>query len=351
MPSYAPGIVTDAQAVTTPACARPRSMIAVSPEAEVNAHLVGALAGVATSGLWVLTSLFFTEGGRRIGSTVVNALRLVIAIALHGLTFRLIAGAWWPQVGEAQLLYLAASGILGLAVCDQALFTAFVDIGPRLALLAMTTSPVWAAIFGLLGMGERLGVADVAGITITVIGVAWVVLERTPGSVEDAQRPHYWRGMILALLAAVLQAAGMLLSKKGMGHGVDGSAAVSAQGATYIRLVFGALGMAPILAAYAFRRRTTAHASAMARRIGRRSIGYAFTLAGAIVGPYLGVWMSLIAVDNMPVGIAQTLCSLSPVLILPVVIVVYRESVSWRAAIGAAVAVAGSSMLVLVGSG
>jgi drug/metabolite transporter (DMT)-like permease len=46
-------------------------------------------------------------------------------------------------------------------------------------------------------------------------------------------------------------------------------------------------------------------------------------------------------------GIAQTLTSLVPVLIIPFVIFVKRERVTWRAAVGATVAVAGVAMLLL----
>jgi drug/metabolite transporter (DMT)-like permease len=83
------------------------------------------------------------------------------------------------------------------------------------------------------------------------------------------------------------------------------------------------------------------------RRIGSKRVGYAFVVCGAMVGPYLGVWMSLVACDLAPLGIAQTLCSLSPIFILPFAVVIYREPISPRAAIGAVIAVSGAAMLFL----
>ena len=67
--------------------------------------------------------------------------------------------------------------------------------------------------------------------------------------------------------------------------------------------------------------------------------------AGAIAGPFLGVWMSLVAADRAPVGVAQTLCSLTPVFILPVLMLLHKERISARAALGAAVAVLGTALL------
>ncbi len=314
--------------------------------------LVGGLAGLATSALWVATSLCFTSAGRRIGSTMVNALRLVVAIVLLGSTYRLLSGGWWPQMHETQLLALALSGLVGLTICDQALFTAFLDIGPRRALLLMTTSPIAAAVLGWVVLGEPLTWIAGLGIAMTLAGIFWVILERSPstaaGKADLAHNPHARRGIILALIAALCQALGFLFSKRGMGHGLEEVAIeIGPQGATYVRMVFGGLCMLPIVLVYWMHRHSPKRHAARGRRIGTRNAGYAFTVMGAVVGPYLGVWMSLTAMDRIPLGVAQTLCSLSPVMILPVVVLVYKEHVNRRAILGAAVAVAGAAVLIL----
>ncbi|MFG0294191.1 MAG: DMT family transporter [Phycisphaerales bacterium JB050] len=313
--------------------------------------IIGGLAGLATSALWVATSLCFTSAGRRIGSTMVNALRLVVAIVLLAVTYRLLSGSWWPGMHQAQLLSLALSGLFGLTICDQALFTAFLDIGPRRALLMMTTSPIAASVLGWSVLGEPLGWIAGLGIAMTLAGIFWVILERSPssaaGKADLTHNPHARRGIVLALIAAICQAIGFLLSKRGMGHGLEEVAIeLGPQGATYVRMVFGGLFMLPIVLAYWLHRHSQNRHTARRKRIGSRRAGYAFTVMGAIVGPYLGVWMSLTAMDHIPLGIAQTLCSLSPVMILPVVALVYREHVNRRAILGAAIAVAGASVLI-----
>jgi drug/metabolite transporter (DMT)-like permease len=72
-----------------------------------------------------------------------------------------------------------------------------------------------------------------------------------------------------------------------------------------------------------------------------------FSLAGAFAGPFLGVWMSLVAVANIKAGIAATLNATTPVLIIPTIIFVYHEKVTWRAVIGAIVAISGVALLFL----
>ncbi len=68
---------------------------------------------------------------------------------------------------------------------------------------------------------------------------------------------------------------------------------------------------------------------------------------GAFLGPFLGISFSLIAVEYAKVGVAATIMALVPVLMLPLVRVLYRERINWRAVTGACVAVAGVGILVL----
>jgi drug/metabolite transporter (DMT)-like permease len=69
-------------------------------------------------------------------------------------------------------------------------------------------------------------------------------------------------------------------------------------------------------------------------------------VCGSFVGPFLGVALYLVALRHCHAGVVATLTNMMPVLILPFVIVLYREKVSLRAAAGAAVSVAGIALLV-----
>lgn len=309
--------------------------------------VVGPAAGVLTSTLWVFTSLFFTAAGRRIGSTRVNAARLFMAVGLHGVTHLVMFGSLWPETTGEQTLYLAMSGLVGLTICDQLLFTAFLDVGPRLALLVMTTAPLFALLLGAAFLGETVGWSAAAGIALTLAGVVWVVLER-PETARDRQtHPHFGRGIALAVLAAGCQAGGLLLSKKGIGYGLlPPDERLPAQSATFVRMVFGAAGVIPIVAAFVWRRNGAVRRGQSPEPARGAGKGYMLTLCGAMVGPYLGVWASLVAVDRTPLlGVAQTLLCLPPVLILPVSVFWLRERISPRAAIGACIAVVGAGLL------
>ncbi len=305
----------------------------------------GQLAALSTAVLWTGTAMFFTAAGRRLGTTVVNASRIAIAIVLLGLAHRYLNGLWIPEAQSRQVMFLAMSGVVGLSIGDQALFTAFAYIGPRLSTLIMTTSPIFAGALGWIVLGEHLQPQALIGMMLTVGGVAWVVLERSPAT-ATAKTHHQLRGVLLALVGAACQSGGLLLSKQGIGHGwLSSDQHLDPQAATLIRMCFAAVGMGPIISIYALRERQRRRAGTLVKRTGSRSVGWACTLAGAICGPFLGVWMSLVAADNAPLGIAQTLCSMVPIFIVPAVVIIHKEKVSARAVFGAIVAVAGASLL------
>lgn len=320
--------------------------MALPDSSGASSTLIGAAAGLATSILWTGTSFFFTAASKRLGATAVNASRICVAVVLLALTHRLLTGAWIPSASPRQVAFLAVSGLIGLSIGDQALFRAFLDIGPRLAVLIMVSAPLFAALFGWLFLSEALGPMALLGMAIAVGGIAWVVADR-PTRERPVEPWRKFRGVVCALIGAVCQAGGLLLSKKGMGHGwLPSEERLDPQAATLVRMFFALLGMGPILAWHYWRRRNT---PAPERSAAVVRAGVLFMAAGAVCGPYLGVWMSLTASDHAPVGVAQTLCSLTPIFMLPVAAIGLREPVSLRACIGAAAAVLGAALLVFRG--
>ncbi len=69
---------------------------------------------------------------------------------------------------------------------------------------------------------------------------------------------------------------------------------------------------------------------------------------GAFIGPFLGVWLSMIAIQSSRVGIASTLMAMTPVLSLPLVRIVFGERVTPRAVVGTSVAMAGVAAMILL---
>ncbi len=289
----------------------------------------GEFAALGTAALWAIGSLLFTFAARRIGTFTLNLVRITLAFLILAAFLTLTRGtAWIPAPGDG-LVLLALSGWIGLTLGDWALFGAMVSLGPRLATLLMTLAPPLAAVLAVPLLGERLGGLAVLGMGITLAGVVWVVLERTSGT--PLPRGHRIRGVVLGFLGASGQAVGLVLSKIGMGDGIDPLAA------TAIRMAAAMLGVW-LIALVARRRVRLAD-------LWRERGAQIATVGAVVVGPVMGVWLSLIAVLHTQAGIAATLMALTPVLVLPLVRGVHGEPVSSRAVLGALVAVGGVALL------
>lgn len=293
--------------------------------------------------------LCFTAAGRRLGPGLVNGLRLLLAVVLLGLTHRILNGVWLPEAVSGQIVLLALSGVVGLTIGDHALFVSFLDIGPRMSALIMTTSPIFAAFFGWIFLGEVLQGMAWLGVVISIAGLAWVVLERAPAAV-GTRSPRFFRGVMCAMVGASCQAGGLMLSKKGMGHGwLPAAEHLNPQAATLVRMFFAGAVSLP-LTVYYVRRSIRARPAGDACEASSGSLirmGLVYTAFGSVSGPFLGVWLSLVASDRAPLGIAQTLCSLVPVLMLPVTAIAYKEPVTLRAVLGTLLAVGGAGLLFL----
>ena len=295
-------------------------------------HL-GEPAALGTALCWTATALFFAEAGLRIGSLVVNVLRLVMALGMLTLVGWITRGLPWPTDASPHAwLWLSISGVVGFAFGDLCLFRAFVLIGPRLSSLIMSLAPPIAAVLGFFVLGETLALEHALGMGLTVAGVGWALADRTPaGAATPGDRRSRAVGVLLAGFGAVGQGGGLVLSKLGMGD-------YDAFAATQIRVFAGAVSFALIFTAIRGW-----------PRVGlalRQTRAMALTGLGAVFGPFLGVSLSLLAVQHTQAGIAASIMAIYPVMLIPVVVLLGRERVGLRGVLGTVLAVLGVVLLV-----
>ncbi|MBW2276448.1 MAG: DMT family transporter [Deltaproteobacteria bacterium] len=292
----------------------------------------GELAALATACCWTVTSMAFEAAGKRIGSLPVNFIRLVMALGFLTVWGAIARGMPLPTDATASAWgWLAISGVVGFAVGDLCLFRAFVVVGARLSMLMMALVPLFTALIGRAILGEQLGLLDLAGMGLTMGGVAWVVLERKKSGEGDGARPPV-SGILLGFGGAVGQAVGLVLSKYGM-RDYDPFAA------TQIRVIAGIGAFAAIFTIAGIWPRVVEALSNRAAMVR--------TALGAVFGPFLGVSMSLLAVKHTETGVAATIMSIVPVLIIAPSALIFKEPVTLRAVLGALIAVGGVAVLFL----
>ena len=223
--------------------------------------------------------------------------------------------------------------MVGFFLCDLFFFQSFLIIGPRLALLVFSLAPPISVFFAWLLLGEQLTRWNWIGMAITLSGILWVVLESPDQDGKPGATPGriLWRGWLYAALATLAQGLATVLSKVGIRD------VASPFVATEIRLICGLacfLMLIPLLG----------RQGQVFRGFRDRRAMWIMVL-GAIMGPFLGVSLLMYAVTIIPAGLAQTFVSLSPVIIIPFSIVIFKERVSLRAMLGAVVAVCGVCLL------
>jgi drug/metabolite transporter (DMT)-like permease len=298
---------------------------------------LGELAALGAATLWSFSSLLFTIAGRHVGAMAVNRVRLVFAVLLVGSMHWALYGQPFPATAEPfRFLWLGLSALIGLVIGDGLLFQCYLLVGPRIGVLLLSLAPVFSTAFAWVFLGEKLSPPELAAMTMALAGVTWVVLERGRRvSAHPGSGRQYALGILFGVGSAMCQAANLVIAKPGLAGGFP------ALSATMIRMSLAATFMWLWAAAIGEAGRTI-------RRVRGDGVAARALLGGAFAGPFLGVWLSMIAIQSSRVGIASTLMAMTPVLSLPLVRFVLHEQVTWRAVAGTVVAMAGVAAMILL---
>lgn len=293
---------------------------------------LGEIAAIGTAICWTFNVMAFEAAGKKVGSLSVNYIRFLIAFPLLTLTALLTRGVALPvDATTPAWFYLSLSGLIGFVLGDIFLFQALVEIGSRISLLIKSLGPPLAALAGFLIMGESISSLGLMGILITMIGVSLVILSRSPQEKKvKFNRPL--RGIVFALLGAVGQALGLVFSKLGMGS-------YNPLAASQIRMIAAFIAFS-ILITFGKKWPEIRTAFRDRKAIGNIAIG-------AVLGPFIGVALSLVALQYAPAGVVSSLTSMSPILIIPFSIAIFKEKVLPKEILGALISIIGVVILFL----
>lgn len=302
----------------------------------------GEIIAIVTVLCWTVSVQFFEAASKRVGSTPVNIIRISTALILFGTFLYFKNGYIIPLDFPARAwFYLGLSGVVGFFLGDICLFKALVEIGPRLALLIFSLSAPVAALIGWIFLAEVYLPHQWAGMAVTLTGVGMVILEKNkpsdqtnPSAKNRTQRTVSLKGILLGIGAMLGQATGYVMSKTGM---QTENGFLDAFAATQIRAIAAFICFALFFTITRKWGRVTAAV--------KDTKALAYTAIGALIGPFIGVSLSLMVLHYLTAGVASTFLSMTPVCIIPFSIYLHKEHVSMRAFAGAVVAVAGIWLL------
>lgn len=293
----------------------------------------GEVAALITAFCWAFNSLSFSIAGRIVSSKTVNHIRLWVAFFAMGLinlfTFKYFFPIHAPQ---KSLIFLGLSGLIGFTLGDAALFESLVLIGPRLSMTIMATNPIIGAVLSFIFLKEVLKPLHILAIVITITSLIFVVSEKHENENFDKKKRPL--GVFLAFVGSLCQATGMLLSKIGLSEGI------SVISGNMIRV---SAGLFFIIIISIFQKEFIEDFAKL-----KNIKGTVFIFIGAILGPVIGVMLALYAISKTKIGIATTITSISPILLIPLSALIYKEKITIRMVVGTIITIAGASALFFI---
>ncbi len=291
---------------------------------------IGEIYGLITAFFWMITSLSFEVATRKFGALTVNFLRLALAFFFLSVFEYFVRGHAFPT--DATLhnwIWLGLSAIIGFMLGDYMLFRSFAIVGARISQVFMSLAPAIAALFAWLILGEKMSPRQLLGMFITITGIILVVISRDNETKTGLKLNFPVTGILLALGGAMGQGIGLVISKFGM-QGYDAFAS------SQIRVL---TALAGFLVVFLVRGSWPG-----VRQIFHDKKASVALLIGSFFGPFLGVAFSLLAVQKTNPGVAQTLMSIVPIIIIPFSHFLFNEKIRFAEIIGAFIAFGGITL-------
>jgi drug/metabolite transporter (DMT)-like permease len=286
----------------------------------------GELAALSVAFIWTSSALLFEVATNRLGVLAVNVIRLFMAfLMLCALCFIQRGIAFPIDASNSQWIYLSLSGIIGFIFGDWCLLKSFELSGSRISMLFLAANPAIAAVLGFLFISETIGLMALIAMIITFTGIVLAVFARN----KEGNAPISMKGILYGLGAALGQAIGIILSKKGMGN-------YNAFAATQIR-VFAAL---IVFIVYLLLNKQFLEVLSSFKQ---RNTMVVLTIA-SFLGTCLGVGLSLFAIQHANAGVASSIMSIVPILIIFPSILFLKQKTSIGEIVGAIVSVVGVTL-------
>ncbi|MFN0144967.1 MAG: DMT family transporter [Dehalococcoidia bacterium] len=286
---------------------------------------MGEAAALIAAFMWSATSVAMAALGARITPVAMSALRLSVATLVLPLVLAL--SGQWHEVLDAdreQVAALVGSGLLAYAIGDTMYIASLGKLGVQRAFtLTMTLFIALTVAGGVVLLDEELRWLQGAGAVLIAGGV--IVLVRSRRAASEEARSADVRGYVLVVAVGVFWAAATLWLAGGRGDMGSISASALRTPASAGAMLGFALITAPRDLISPFRRRR--------EWMSVVAIGLLSTLFGSLLYVY--------AVGEAGASTTTILNATSPLLALPLAVLVLKEPFTRKAGLGTVICVAG----------
>lgn len=296
--------------------------------------MIGAGFAMLTSLSWATSSIILKFLSSKIDSLSINTLRLWVG-SLVLLTFIALSGRVDELIHTPLLptLYIVISGIVAVAIGDTVYIwsLSYLDVS-RAYPIAQSTFPILTMFVAISVLNESFTWINGAGAALVVLGVYLIATAGRESGTYSASRKASWKGVMLALTAAVAWTIGAATLKMG-------ATSMDPFVAAAIRIPASAIPLS--LFTLSRRRRGTLQL----KSYGRRNLGLA-GVAGVLAYVVAGV-SYVVAVQLIGAGRAVLLTATAPLFVLPMSILILKERPTRIAIVGVFICFAGVYMVTL----
>ncbi len=285
--------------------------------------MIGAL---GTLIFFAVTPVFARRAAVLLGSLRANFWRLLLAA--------LILGIWAHGLGRGtggvSFGWFFLGGVVGFGIGGVSMFQSLPRLGSNLStLIVQCGSAVVAAGLEWQWLGTQLSPMQIGCAALTLIGIIIGLLPRSMPRVSPAQ---WTAGLSWALLAAMGQGVGAVISRKAFFIARECNDLIDPGTASYQRALGGLLVAAIVV--LIFQKRGPVQQTGTGR-------AWPWVTANTLTGPVFGVACFQWALRSTPAGIVQPIVAAAPLLTIP--FAAWLEGSRPRATyyVGAVLAVAG----------
>jgi drug/metabolite transporter (DMT)-like permease len=295
---------------------------------------------VLTTFLFAMSAVSAGRSTRLLGGTTANVTRLVLA--------GLCLAAWAHSVGQGlagpSLPWFFLSGVIGFGMGDLALYGAYPRIGPRLGvLLCLCVAAPIGALVEWLWLGTTLTASQILWSATILIGVT---LALVPDRQHLPDQRAWGTGILLGFIAALGQGLGAVLTRKGYDLIRDSGVRIDGGTSAYQRILGGLLLTFLVLFfRKLYERRVSRSVTGPAAHAWRRA--WPWVIVNALSGPAIGVACFQWALMLAPTGLVLAIVATTPLMVIPLTMLIDGERPHLRSLIGGVIAVAGAAALVL----
>lgn len=291
---------------------------------------MGEFFALLTAVFWGGAVIFFKRSGESIPPLALNFFRVAVSSVLLLLTMLIMGQPPWRAASGNDLLLIAASGVIAIALADTLFHASLNRVGAGITAVVDCLYPPLTTVFAFFLLGERLGPSDLAGMVL-VISAVLLTTRATP--LPGITRRQLLFGLLLGAAGMASLSLGIVLVKP----------VLASQPVIWVTAMrqFVALAVLTPLILFSSRRRAESLALFRNRSVLR------FALPGTFMGSYFSLMCWIAGMKYIMAGTAAILNQTSMIYIILLARIFLKEPLSKRRLLAVLLAATGILFIVL----